>query len=206
MADDATGETNTLDLRKNSEWSFREMLRFAIVAALIVIPIRFFIAEPYLVRQTSMVPTFLNNDYLVVEKISYRFSEPERGDVIIFRSPIENRRTLIKRIVGLPGETIEIDGNRTVIKYSGGSATLKEPYVKNFAANFSGTYTLKADEYFMMGDNRAGSYDSRSWGPIERKDIIGRPFLRLYHFDFIGFWPGMRILPESYPRTSNLEK
>jgi signal peptidase I len=204
MTDESITTEKTPPVNQNNEWSFKEMLRFAVIAALIVIPIRYFIAEPYLVRQTSMVPTYQNNDYLVVEKLSYRFNEPERGDVIIFKSPIENGRTLIKRIVGLPGETIEIDGNRTVIKYGDKSTVLEEPYVKNQAPNFSGTYTLKDGQYFMMGDNRAGSYDSRSWGPISRKDIIGRPFLRLFHLNSIGFWPGMNLLPSKYPQTSEL--
>jgi len=84
----------------------RELVRFALIAALIVIPFRIFIAQPFLVSGNSMFPTFKNNDYLIVDQITYRFREPERGEVIVFRSPVEPSKYLIKRIVGLPTETI----------------------------------------------------------------------------------------------------
>lgn len=193
-------------LDKDKEWSLKEMLRFAIIAAIIVIPLRLFVAEPYLVRQTSMVPTFQNNDYLVVEKLGYYIKPPERGDVIVFHSPIESGRTLIKRIIGLPGETVEIDGERTFIKKGETTIELFEPYVKLPTPNVSGIYTLGTDEYFMMGDNRAGSYDSRSWGPIHKKAIIGRPIVRLYHFDTARFWPGAELLNNEYPKIGPVEQ
>jgi len=202
-------DTNNIETEKKpikavtetNDWSFREMLRFAIIAAVIVIPIRIFVAEPYLVRQTSMIPTFSNNDYLVVEKLSYRFISPSRGDIIVFRSPLESGKTLIKRIIGLPGETVIIENGQTSIK-NGETVELDEPYVVHEASSFSGTFTLEEGEYFMMGDNRAGSYDSRAWGPIDRSDIIGRPIVRLYNFENIGFWPGQDVLPKDYLKNT----
>ena len=151
-----------------------------IIAAVIVIPIRIFVAEPYLVRQTSMIPTFSNNDYLVVEKLSYRFISPSRGDIIVFRSPLESGKTLIKRIIGLPGETVIIENGQTSIK-NGETVELDEPYVVHEASSFSGTFTLEEGEYFMMGDN---------------------PIVRLYNFENIGFWPGQDVLPKDYLKNT----
>jgi signal peptidase I len=184
---------------KENIWSLKEFIKFAIVATIIVLPIRFFIAEPYLVKQTSMIPTFSNNDYLIVEKLSYRFNEPKRGDVIVFDSPIEKSKNLIKRIIGLPGEIIVVNGEKTtIISKDKKEILISESYVKYESPMIQASYELKDGEYFVMGDNRAGSYDSRSWGPIQRKDIIGRPFLRLYHFSSIGSWPGLDVLPNDY--------
>lgn len=176
----------------NDGWSFREFIKFAIIAAIIVLPIRFFIAEPFLVLGDSMDPTFKNNDYLIVEKISYKFHPPERGDVVIFNSPVENNRDLIKRVIGLPGEKVEIiDANVFITTAAGKRFQLNEPYIVNQqVAPQNIVRQLGAGEYFVLGDNRPVSYDSRYWGVLPQKDIIGEPFLRLYHFDALGLWPG----------------
>lgn len=177
---------------KKDSWSFREFVKFAAVAAVIVLPIRYFVAEPFLVRGNSMDATFTNNDYLIVEKINYLFNPPERGDVVIFRSPAENNRNLIKRIVGLPGEKIEVTGAKVVVTPEDGrQLELAEPYVINRQTTPQNIVKqLGNDEYFVLGDNRPVSYDSRFWGALPKKDIIGKPFLRLYNFSKIGFWPG----------------
>lgn len=193
-------ETPIDNNQKEKPWSLKEFMKFAVIAAAIVLPIRFFIAEPYLVKQTSMIPTFQNNDYLIVEKLSYRFNAPERGDIVIFNSPVQKGKNLIKRIIGLPGEIVIANGEKTTIisKENAEEETLNEPYVKYESPLIQASYELKDGEYFVMGDNRAGSYDSRSWGPIKRKDIIGRPFMRLYNFSSIGLWPGLEVLPSDY--------
>jgi len=177
--------------KQNSGWSFMEFIKFAVIAAIIVLPIRFFIAEPFLVRGESMNPTFKNNDYLIVEKIGYRFEKPLRGEIVIFSSPSEQGRDLIKRIIGLPGETVEIDGTKvTIVQTDGTRLTLEEPYIDyNSISPKTGT-VLKDGEYFVMGDNRPNSYDSRGWGVLPFKNIIGRPLIRFFHFDKIGIWPG----------------
>lgn len=183
---------NSENSPKNNGWSLREFIKFAIIAAIIVIPIRLFIAEPFLVRGDSMDNTFKNNDYLIVEKISYRFNPPQRGDVVIFNSPVENNRDLIKRVIGLPGEKVEVIDSAVFITTTDGKRIqLNEPYL-DYPQLASQTITkvLGADEYFVLGDNRPVSYDSRYWGVLPKKDIIGRPFLRLYRFNVIGFWPG----------------
>lgn len=151
-----------------------ELLRFAVIAAAIVIPFRIFIAQPFLVSGDSMFPTFKNNNYLIVDELSYRFRAPSRGDVIIFRSPVEPSKYLIKRIVGLPGETVNF--------------ALPEGLLGN--KPFSSSVTLSGDEYFVEGDNREASFDSRYWGPLSRSRITGRALVRLWPLASLGFLPG----------------
>lgn len=153
---------------------FSDILRFAIIAAVIVIPFRLLIAQPFLVSGDSMVPTFHNNDYLIVDELSYRFREPEKGDVVIFRSPVEPSKYLIKRIVGIPGDTVEFSFPEKLSAIQG----------------LSNAVTLKDGEYFVEGDNRNESFDSRYWGTLARANIKGRAFLRLWPLTQIGFFPG----------------
>lgn len=191
MENSPQSTTKIPNFQKSSAWSLKEFLKFALIAAIIVLPLRFFIAEPFLVKGESMDNTFSNNDYLIVEKISYRFEKPSRGDVVIFSSPVEQGRDLIKRIIGLPGETVEIDNqNITIKKTDGTKLVLKEPYITLQSVNPKTDTILKDGEYFVMGDNRPNSYDSRAWGVLPAQNIIGRPFLRLFHFNNIGLWPG----------------
>lgn len=171
--------------------SFWEIIEFAIIALLIVIPIRAFIAQPFVVSGTSMVPTFKNGDYLIIDEISYRFEEPERGDVVIFKYPKDTSKYFIKRIIGLPGETVEINGSAIKIyndEHPDGFM-LDEPYIANKSSNFSKTAVSK-DSYFVMGDNRPASSDSRFWGLVPKKLLVGRAFIQLLPFDRLGTFPG----------------
>ena len=175
-----------------TKWqSFWELVRFAIMALLIVVPIRLFVAEPFVVSGSSMVPTFENGNYLIIDKISYRLGDPKRNDVIVFRYPNDQTKFFIKRIVGLPNETVDIQGSEVIITNKNYSEkfTLTEPYVKNTAYNEMHT-ELKDDEYFVMGDNRSGSSDSRYWGAVKRNLIIGKAFLQLLPINEVGVWPG----------------
>ena len=171
--------------------SFWELARFALIAAMIVIPIRVFIAEPFVVSGSSMVPTFEDGNYLIINKISYRLADPERDDVVIFKYPNDQTKYFIKRIVGLPNETIEIKGDVVTIinKEHKDGLVLNEPYVKNTANNVT-RLELKNDEYFVMGDNRNASSDSRYWGAVNKKLIIGKAFLRLLPINKINIRPG----------------
>ncbi len=171
--------------------SFWELARFAIIAIAIVIPIRVFIAQPFIVSGSSMVPTFENGEYLVVDEVSYRLGEPKRGDVVIFKYPNDTTKFFIKRIIGLPNETIDIKGSEVTITNREHPEGLKldQPYVKN-AANDKTHFELKEDEYFVMGDNRTASSDSRYWGAVPRKLIVGRAFLRLLPPSHLGLMPG----------------
>lgn len=170
----------------------RETVRFIFIALLIVVPIRFFIAQPFIVSGASMDPTFIDGQYLIVDEISYRFNEPARGDVVIFKYPKDPKKYFIKRIIGLPGETVVIDehGNVSVRQtWNDAVIALKEPYIR-FSKNESAERALGADEYFVMGDNREGSYDSRMWGPVKRDLLVGKAFARLFPVTGIGIFPG----------------
>lgn len=171
--------------------SFGDILRFTLLSLLVVIPFRMFIAQPFIVSGLSMDPTFKNGDYLIVDQITPRLNGLERGNVIVFRYPLNESRSFIKRVIGLPGETLEIEEGIVTIKNSEHPEgfTLDEPYVL-YQRNFTATLTLKDTEYFVMGDNRDGSLDSRIWGPLERRFIIGRPLFQLFPIADFGFAPG----------------
>jgi signal peptidase I len=157
----------------------------------IVIPIRFFIVSPFIVNGASMDPTFATNDYLIVDKVSYRLHNPERGDVVIFRFPNDPHFFFIKRIIGLPGETVTLMGGNVSITPADGGDTfvLDEPYI-TYPKYENASFTLSGDEYFAMGDNRYASSDSRSWGPLPEEFIAGKAFIRLLPVDSFGFLPG----------------
>ena len=171
--------------------SFWELVRFVIIALAIVIPVRILIAEPFVVSGSSMVPTFENGNYLIIDKMSYKLSDPKRDDIAVFRSPNDQTKFYIKRVIGLPNETVDIKGSVVIItneKHPLGF-TLDEPYVKNISNNTTHS-KLKDDEYFVMGDNRSGSSDSRSWGPVKREFLTGRALLRLLPIGKISVLPG----------------
>jgi signal peptidase I len=176
---------------KTKTQSFWELVRFGIIAFIIVIPVRLFVAEPFIVSGSSMVPTFTNGDYLIVDKISYELGSPKRDDVVVFRYPRDTTKFFIKRIIGLPNETVDISGNDVTIT-NGVHTTgfkLDQPFVKN-PSNNDTHLVLKSDEYFVMGDNRSGSSDSRVWGPVKRSLLTGRAFLRLLPVNKINILPG----------------
>lgn len=173
---------------------FTELLKFVVVAAVIVLPVRLFIAQPFIVSGESMAPTFENGEYLIVDEISYRFEEPQRGDVIIFRYPRDPSEFFIKRIIGLPGETVTIkDGQVMVTDVTGTTLTLNEPYVKNIGNGRDGVYQVDQSNYFVMGDNRPESSDSRIWGLMPRENLIGRAIVRLLPLQQAGVFPGKTI-------------
>jgi signal peptidase I len=184
-------ENNNQVPEQTAKSSFWEFVQYAVIAILIVVPFRIFVAQPYIVEGLSMDPTFKTGDYLIVDQLSKRFEEPARGAVIIIRYPKDPSKFFIKRLIGFPGDTVEINGGIVTIYNNSNKNGLKlnEPYVvypkiENFSKK------LGADEYFVMGDNRAGSSDSRAWGSVPQKYIIGRPILRLFPFNEINVWPG----------------
>ncbi len=173
------------------EHAFKEIAIFVILAVLIVLPIRLFLAQPFVVEGESMQPTFENGDYLIVDEISYRFNPPERGDVIVFKSPANPAVFYIKRIVGLPNESVIISrGEVTVTTTAGEKIVLDEPYVVAEDATYSKPTHLGADEYYVLGDNRPNSSDSRIWGALPADDIMGKPVLRLLPPGQAGLNPG----------------
>lgn len=148
---------------------------------LMVFLVRTFVAQPFVVSGASMEPTFHTGEYLIVDQLSYELGNPHRGDVIIFKYPLIPSRYFIKRVIALPGESIRISGETVEVKEVGSDTyiTLDEPYIE-FAKDSETEMTLASDEYFVMGDNRLASLDSRSWGPLKESFIVGRAFVRLF--------------------------
>lgn len=159
-----------------------EVLEVVLVAVVTVFLIRSFLVQPFLVSGASMAPNFDTGNYLLIDEVTYRFREPQRGEVIVFKYPKEPSTYYIKRIIGLPGETVAIQKGKVKIFRDDDSKgiSLNEEYLPPELST-SGNLNIKlgADEYFMMGDNRNYSYDSRSWGPMDKKYIIGIARLRL---------------------------
>lgn len=169
-----------------------EIARFALIAILIVVPVRLLIAQPFVVSGASMENTFHDNEYLIVDQLTYHFEEPQRGDVIVFRYPNDPSTHFIKRVMALPGETITIDGDSVTITNEAhpSGLTLDEPYLGTWSGSRHQEVTLGPDEYFVMGDNRDHSSDSRTWGTLPRENIVGRAFLRLLPPSAIDVFPG----------------
>jgi signal peptidase I len=158
------------------------MVKILLIAIVIVLPIRYFLFQPFIVKGDSMVPNFQSGNYLIVDEISYRFANPSRGDVVVLKYPLDTTQKFIKRIIGLPGETVKIrDGKIDIIK-DGKDMLLDEatylPLLKSTDGDI--TITLQSGTYFVLGDNRQFSYDSRRWGVLPKEDIIGRAIFRVF--------------------------
>lgn len=185
VADSTRASTHT-------EHPLMEIIRFSLIALLIVIPIRMFIAQPFIVSGASMEETFQSGEYLIVDQASYYFHDPKRGDIVIFRYPRDPSKFFIKRVIGIPGDTITITDN--VVRISNDESpegfTLDESYIKSMNKGTTLTEVLKSGEYFVMGDNRDQSSDSRTWGILEEDKIVGRAFLRLFPPQSFDYLPG----------------
>lgn len=170
---------------------FWDLIKFAILALIIVIPIRMFIAQPFIVSGESMVPSFQDGEYLIVDELSYIIGSPKRGEVIVFRYPNDTKRFFIKRIIGMPNEEIKINNGKITIinKENPDGFMLDEPYIsESFDTTIS--FRTKDNEYFVLGDNRNRSSDSRVWGTLPSKLIIGRAFIRLLPVKELTYLPG----------------
>ncbi len=179
----------------------REIGIFALIALFVVLPFRMFVAEPYIVDGISMNPTFHTGDYLIVDKISYEIGKPKRNTVVVMKFPLNPSQKFIKRIIGLPGDTIDMTNNVVTItnKDNPKGFTLDESYLADFCTKEAVIkyrcipdehITLKNGEYFVMGDNRAESYDSRYWGVLPQANIVGRPILQLFPIGNVRILPG----------------
>lgn len=160
-----------------------EILKIVIISLAIIVPIRYFLIQPFFVNGASMEPNFQNGDYLIVDEISYRFDAPKRGDVIIFRYPLDPSQFFIKRVIGLPGENIEIEDGKV---FTNGKVLDESKYLQNIDTAGSIEVKLAENEYFVLGDNRQASSDSRKWGEVDKKFIIGRAWLRAWPFSRAG--------------------
>jgi len=164
-----------------------EIVKIVAISLAIIIPIRYYLIQPFFVRGASMEPNFDDGQYLVIDEISYRFNDPDRGDVIVFKYPLDPSQYYIKRVIGLPGEKIEIKDNSIFIYNSEfpQGIILNESYYLPEGRITRGNINVKLndDEYFVLGDNRSASSDSRQWGSLSKDNIIGRVWLRAWPFD-----------------------
>ena len=161
-----------------------EVIKIVILAVVIVLPVRYFLFQPFFVQGISMEPNFENGDYLIVDEISYRFREPERGEIIVFKYPKNPTQRYIKRIIGLPGETVEIKEGQVIILDENWNQVLDESEYLSENIETSGNIrvSLSEDEYFVLGDNRNFSSDSRRWGALPKKYIVGKVYVRAWPF------------------------
>lgn len=195
--DSNSEQLNTLGAESNPTKDFLyfiyDLLKTGIIVFLIAFCLRYFAVQPFIVDGQSMEPNFKNNEYLLAEKISYIVGEPSRGDVVIFRYPGNTSVNYIKRVIGLPGETVRIvDSKITIINTEHPSGVvLNESYIPSGTLTLTPdvkTYekTLGANEYFVLGDNREHSSDSREWGVLPKANIIGRAWLTVFPLDMFG--------------------
>lgn len=173
---------------------FWDLLKVVCISLAIIIPVRYFLIQPFYVKGASMEPSFYDHEYLIINEIGYRLEEPQRGDIVVFKYPEDPSQYFIKRIVGLPGEKVEIKDNQVFIqKNSGQIVMLDESKYLPTTAQTAGNkfWQLGPQEYYVMGDNRNFSLDSRTFGPVYRDLIIGRVWLR--------GWPVWRLTVFSPP-------
>jgi signal peptidase I len=163
--------------------SLLEILEIAIIAIVAVFIVRTFLVQPFLVSGTSMYPNFQNGDYVLVDELTYRIRPPERGEVVVFHDPQDYTTYFIKRVIGLPGEKVTLMNN-TIMVYNDAHPkgfALDESYLPaGTDTSGNATYNLSSSTYLMFGDNRPFSYDSRSWGPLPTKNIVGLVRIRLW--------------------------
>ena len=176
-----------------------EIVKVAVISLAIIIPVRYYLIQPFYVKGASMEPNFHDNEYLIIDELSYRFNEPVRGQVIVFRYPRNPQEYFIKRLIALPGEELQIKNGKIIIyndEYPEG-LILSESYLdKDLLTDSSaeGKIAIGPDEYFVMGDNRSSSRDSRSFGPVNKNFITGKVLFRgwpLSNLSFFGkdSWP-----------------
>ena len=158
-----------------------EIVQIVIISAAIIIPIRYFLIQPFYVKGASMEPNFFDHEYLIIDEISYRFNEPERGDIVVFRYPRDPSQFFIKRVVALPSETVEISDGRVIIyndEFPEGVILLEDYLDPSVVTLGKKRSQLNVDEYFVLGDNRDASLDSRSFGPVRIREIVGKVWVR----------------------------
>lgn len=200
---------NDLPLRQDPVKDFFyfvwDLVKTGVVVFIIAFLIRYFLIQPFIVDGGSMMPNYIDQEYLLAEKLSYTISSPSRGDVIIFKYPNNPTVNYIKRVIGLPGETVEISDNQIKIINTShpNGVVLDESYISKGTKTLTGSdkkvvTIVPNDSYFVMGDNREHSSDSREWGNLPKANIIGRAWLTVKPLDRFGFqyhvsYPGFSL-------------
>jgi signal peptidase I len=163
-------------------WDFvSELLHVVVISLAIIVPVRYFLIQPFYVKGASMEPNFHDHQYLIIDEISYRFVNPDRGDIVVFRYPNDPRQYFIKRVIGLPGERVRVaDGHVTIYndEHPEGMVLDEAAYLHGVVTTKAKDLQLASDEYFVMGDNRTASMDSRDFGSVKRDFVVGRVWLR----------------------------
>ncbi len=197
MSDEPRIPSSEPSLRQELGAFVWETIKIVVISLIIIFPIRYYLLQPFFVKGASMESNFEDGDYIFVDELSYELGHPKRGDVVVFRYPLDQTQFFIKRVIGMPGETVEIKDNQVIIHNEAhpDGQVLPEPYLDP-GQETQGEMRVKLDdnEYFVMGDNRLKSSDSRRWGAVNRSLITGRAFVRL--------WPlseGVKIPHPTYP-------
>lgn len=169
-----------------------DFLQSIVVVMAIMVMIYLFVMSPQEIKGASMEPSFFDKEYILTNKILFKLRDPVRGDVVIFKSPANPEIDYIKRVIGLPGDTVSLRQNAIFVN----SVKVEEPYLSPGITIFGGSYLRENQEvvipqgkYFVLGDNRPHSADSREFGPIPKEDFIGKAFLRYWPFTRFGLIP-----------------
>jgi signal peptidase I len=178
-----------MDVIKRAIFAIFDFLQGIVVILAIMVMIYLFIMSPQEINGQSMDPTFHNAEYILTNKIEYKITNPKRGDIVIFKSPRDKDIDYIKRIIGLPGDIVRISNNSF---YINGKKLDESQYIKPEVYLYGGTFlpenqdfAVPEGKYFVIGDNRPHSSDSREFGPIGKEDFIGQAFFR--------YWPPQRL-------------
>lgn len=167
-----------------------DFIQTLVVFGAIFALIYLFIAQPHKVSGSSMVPTFINGDYILTDKLSYRFGIPKKGDIIVLKNPRDETQDFIKRIIAVPGDNLKIEDTSVFVN----GELVPEPYLPPATPTFERSFlregaqiTISPNQYFVFGDNREHSSDSREWGPITKDEIVGKVFFRYWPPQSFGF-------------------
>lgn len=177
------------DARKEGLKNWWELIKWFDILLIAGLLFKTFIIQPFIIDGVSMEKSFHNNETILVDKISYDFNTPRHGDVVVFKAPLNPQDDYIKRVIGLPGETVKISGGKVYVNNQLLNENYLAPGVQTETFDNKNTYfsrTLGADEYFVLGDNRNNSSDSREWGILPKKNIIGKAWLIILPFDSKG--------------------
>lgn len=173
-------------------WAFVENILYLLGAIGLALLIQTYVIRPFIVSGTSMDPIIKNAQYLLIDQVSYRFGNgPTRGDVVIFKAPPEPSKYYIKRIIGIPGDTVTVNAGKITIRNEAhpDGFILDDSFITHHSNDMT-TTTVTDGHYFVMGDNRSGSYDSRAWGLLPKENIQGRALVRLLPLSKIDYLPG----------------
>lgn len=176
----------TLTPQSSAKLFFLELFKLALLAVITIFLVRYFLFKPFYVRGASMEPNFFDKEYLIIDELTYRLKEPQRGDIVVFKSPMNKKEYFLKRVIGLPGETIKIRDGQVMIynEEMSDGFVLKESYLATGLKTLpDASAALGDNKFFVLGDNRFSSLDSRMVGPIDGSTIIGRVILRGWPFD-----------------------